>query len=392
MEKAARFESLDSWRGICAIFVVIFHFIFLLPTSLDTSAFIRNAYLFVDFFFVLSGFVLCHSYRGKIRNAADIGRFAVKRFGRVWPLHAVVLLGFFAAIAFISQTAHPNDLALAWDRNQTYGINALLPNFLLLNAVNLLSVTAWNGPAWSIGAEFYTYLVFALLMLFAGGRMLGSAVVLSAAALAIIFWRAPDLMNSTWDFGMIRCIAGFFGGVVAYHCYERLQRKDPLEATLWEVAAVVLVVCFVAFSGDGPDAAHFFSLAAPLVFGAAVIVFAGEHGLLSLMLRSRPFRALGRYSYAIYMIHQPLLIMLCYSVWRAGYHTKIFDAQDRQPWMGSYNLLLVEFVLGVVVIAAAAHRFIEGPARGSFNRLADGVKTRGFGGRQSLQPALAARD
>ena len=382
----------NSWRGICAIFVVIFHFIFLMPTSLDTSAFIRNAYLFVDFFFVLSGFVLCHSYRGKIRNAADIGRFAVKRFGRVWPLHAVVLLSFFAAIAFISRIAHPNDLALTWDRNHTYGVDALLPNILLLNAVNLLSVTAWNGPAWSIGAEFYTYLVFALLMLFAGGRLIACGVVLSVAALAIIFWRAPDLMNSTWDFGMIRCIAGFFSGVVAYHCYERLERKDPLKATMWEMAAVALVVCFVGFSGDGPDSAHYFGLAAPLVFGAAVIVFAGEHGLLSLMLRSRPFRALGRYSYSIYMIHQPLLIMLCYSVWLAGYHTKIFDAQGRQPWMGSFDLVLVEFVLGVVVIAAAAHRFIEVPTRSSFNRLADSVKASGVDGRQSLQPALATRD
>lgn len=369
MVKVSRFETLDSWRGICAIFVVIFHFIYVMPSSFETSVFVRNSYLFVDFFFVLSGFVLCHSYRGKIASARDLGRFAVRRFGRVWPLHAVVLGALLAAIIVIGRYPHPDDLALTWDGN-SYAVDALLPSLLLLNAISLQG-SVWNGPAWSIGAEFYIYLLFALVLVFAPRRLLPLCIALSIGALMLIFWLAPDLMNTTWDYGLIRCVAGFFGGVAAYHCYERMSPRDPLKATLTELAAIALVVVFIFHAGSGPDSVSVTSLAAPFVFGVAVVVFAGEHGFLSLALRARPFRALGRYSFSIYMIHQPLLIMLGYGAWLAGYHTKAFETAATKPWMGSTDLILVDFVLAVVLIAAATHRLIEVPARKGFNRLAD---------------------
>lgn len=369
MVKVSRFETLDSWRGICAIFVVIFHFIYMMPSSFETSAFLRNAYLFVDFFFVLSGFVLCHSYRGKISTMRDLGRFAVRRFGRVWPLHAVVLGALLASIAIIGRYPHPDDLALTWNSN-SFAVDALLPSLLLLNAMSLQG-SVWNGPAWSIGAEFYIYLLFALLLLVAPRRLVPLCIGLSIGALMLIFWLAPDLMNTTWDYGVIRCVAGFFGGVVAYHCYERVGRKGPLKATVGELSAVALVALFIFYAGDGPDSVFATSLAAPFIFGLAVVVFAGEQGFLSLALRARPFRALGRYSYSIYMIHQPLLIMLCYSTWLAGYRTKAFGAPAPKPWMGSIDLILVDYVLAVVLIAAAMHRLVEVPARKSFNRLAD---------------------
>jgi peptidoglycan/LPS O-acetylase OafA/YrhL len=369
MVKLSRFETLDSWRGICAIIVVVFHFISMLPSALETSSFLRNGYLFVDFFFVLSGFVLCHGYRGKITSPRELGRFAVRRFGRVWPLHAAVLAILLVAVVIIGRYPYPDDLALTWNSSK-FSVDALLPSLFLFNAMNLQG-DVWNGPAWSIGAEFYVYLLFALLLLFSPRRFVPICIALSITALALIAWRAPDFMNSTWDYGLIRCIAGFFAGIVAYHCYERLGRMDVFKATLWELAAVSAVILFIIGAGEGPDDVFALSLAAPLVFGTAVIVFAGEQGLMSLLLRARPFRALGRYSYSIYMVHQPLLIMLCYGVWLAGYHTKTFDTSADWPSLGSPDLLMVDFVLAVIVLSAATYRFIEVPARHGVNALAD---------------------
>jgi peptidoglycan/LPS O-acetylase OafA/YrhL len=226
-----------------------------------------------------------------------------------------------------------------------------------------LGVAGWNGPAWSIGAEFYTYILFALVLLLAQRRLVAVSVALSVAGLGFIFWRAPDLMNATFDYGMVRCIAGFFAGVVAYHCYERLSRRSARNATMLEVSAFLLVVVFVACAGRGPDAVGVASMAAPLVFGTAVIVFAGERGLISLVLRAPPFRALGRYSFSIYLIHLPLLTMLCYGLWLAGHSSKIFPLAGAQTSPGSGNLLLVDFVLAVVLLSAATYRFVELPAR-----------------------------
>lgn len=380
MVKVSRFETLDSWRGICALFVVIFHFISMMPNSLETSSFVRNSYLFVDFFFVLSGFVLCHSYRGKIVSLPDLVRFAIRRLGRVWPLHVVVLVIFIAAIAWIGQLPHPSGLDITWSRS-SYAIDAILPSFLLLNAMGLQG-SVWNGPAWSIGAEFYVYLLFGSLALVAGRRLILPGLALSIGALALVYKWAPSLMNTTWDYGIIRCIAGFFGGVVAFHAYEVMERRSLLSATLREAGAVALVVLFVVFAGDGADAVSPLSLAAPAVFGLAVIVFAGQQGVISLALRAPPFTALGRYSFSIYMIHQPLLIGLCYGLWSSGYYTKAFSGEVTQPWMGSVDLVMFDFVLAIILVAAASHRFVEVPARRVFNRLSE----------RPFAPRLAGKD
>lgn len=369
MAARVRFAALDSWRGICALLVVLFHVSSVISSSLEASIFIRNAYLFVDFFFVLSGFVLCHRYRGKISGRSDLRRFVIRRFARVWPVHAFVLGLFLLAIIFIKHMPHPQDLALTWNNN-SYSVAAILPNMLLLNAFGLQE-SGWNGPAWSIGAEFYVYLLFAIVLIGVYRRFVVVCILLSVLALAVIFWRAPDLMNSTWDYGAVRCVAGFFAGVVAYHGYERGRTCEPIRATLIEIAVVVVVIGFVICAGAGPDAVGVVSLAAPLVFGGAVIVFAREQGLFALALHAKPFEALGRYSFSIYLIHQPLLILFCYCAWLAGYETKAFVGDGGGLTMQSPDLILADLVFAVVLVAAGVHRFIELPARRRLNRFAD---------------------
>jgi peptidoglycan/LPS O-acetylase OafA/YrhL len=87
-----RFEALDSLRGVCAILVVMFH----MPVTSHWRSwdFIQHAYLFVDYFFVLSGFVIAHAYAARLKTAADAGRFMVRRFGRIWPMHVLMLAAY----------------------------------------------------------------------------------------------------------------------------------------------------------------------------------------------------------------------------------------------------------------------------------------------------------
>jgi peptidoglycan/LPS O-acetylase OafA/YrhL len=371
MAKDARFVALDSWRGVCAVLVVVFHFNSVLPSALADVVFVRNSYLFVDFFFVLSGFVICHRYRDRITGANEFWQFVVRRFARIWPVHAVMLAVFLVAIACVNRLPHPPELALTWDEN-SYAMRALVPSLLLLNAVGLEG-SVWNGPAWSIGAEFQIYLLFALMLVFVYRGFVAACAALSVAALAFIFWRAPDLMNTTWDYGVVRCVAGFFAGVIAYHCYERLGGCGPLKATIVELASVVIVALFVVCAGAGPNAVGVVSLAAPLVFGTAVVVFAHERGLFSLLLHARPFKALGRYSLSVYLVHQPLLVMFCFAAWSAGYQTKAIAAAAGQSAVRSPELILVDFVLAVVLVAAAIYRFVELPSQRRLNRYADRI-------------------
>jgi peptidoglycan/LPS O-acetylase OafA/YrhL len=148
------FRVLDSWRGIAALLVAIFHLE--LYSAIYSLDFIRNAYLFVDFFFVLSGFVITHNYADRLGTVEGLGSFAIRRLGRLWPLHAVVRLAF-----VIVESAKA---VLAWRGASIYlppftGNNSsdtILMNLAFAQSFGIEQKVTWNSPSWSISAEFWT--------------------------------------------------------------------------------------------------------------------------------------------------------------------------------------------------------------------------------------------
>src|SRR6202142_2994764 len=88
------FVPLESLRGVAALIVVVYHAVWLNPVT--NSRFFLNGALMVDFFFVLSGFVIFHSYGSRLSSLRDFGRFLWLRLGRLYPLHFAFLLVFLA--------------------------------------------------------------------------------------------------------------------------------------------------------------------------------------------------------------------------------------------------------------------------------------------------------
>ncbi len=377
---AERFEALDSWRGLCALLVVVYHFCFLINAEQLRNAFTENAYLFVDFFFVLSGFVVAHAYRGRLDSPRAVGGFILRRFGRLWPLHGAVLFAMMLGVMAMNLVGlHPETFAARADQGN-YSLLALLLHALLLNSVGLYG-NAWNSPAWSIGSEFYTYILFAVVVALAGRRLLGAALVLVLAALLVLLLAAPAYMNSTADFGLVRCIAGFFAGVVVQHVHAAMRGKPLPAAGLVELGTLVVVAVFVVMAGDGPDEVRATSLLAPLVFGGAVLVFAREGGAISRLLKVEPLRALGRWSYSIYMVHMPVLLLTGYGLWLygdatgsslrrevlvGGHAKQLYDLGHPVAW----GLVLAAVLLATLALAALTCRVIEQPWRGRFGRIA----------------------
>src|SRR5258708_8409695 len=83
-----RFVVLDSWRGIAACLVALFHLD--AYSHLYGGPFLRNSWLFVDFFFVLSGFVIAANYQQRLLDGFGIGRFLLLRLGRRYPVHFTI--------------------------------------------------------------------------------------------------------------------------------------------------------------------------------------------------------------------------------------------------------------------------------------------------------------
>lgn len=298
-----RFETLDSWRGICAILVAMMHF----PVSgwLAETSIVRGGYLFVDYFFVLSGAVIAHGYGDRIADGAGYLRFIALRLGRIYPLHVAVLLLFVAFEALrLAVPALHGDGAAPFTEGNT--VDTLLSSLLMLNGVGVEKQLVWNGPSWSISSEFWTYVLFGGVVLALRKRVwlaLAAAVVVCPILLAL--GSTTHFMDTTYDFGLVRCIYGFSLGALLYAFFRRGAMRPSgaagQSAVLWtclELGTVIMVGVFVSLA-----ARNAWSFAAPFVFGAALLVFMHERGAVSRLLRMRFFLWLGTLSYGIYMFH-----------------------------------------------------------------------------------------
>jgi peptidoglycan/LPS O-acetylase OafA/YrhL len=343
-----RFEALDGWRGICALLVALWHF--QVGGHIDPIAPFKNAFLFVDFFFVLSGFVIAYSSEDRLEAGGSRAEFLRKRVARVWPLHAA-MLGVMIGQEFVRQRLE------GWSFPDARRPSDIAPNLALVQGLGWETRLTWNWPSWSISVEMALYVVFALGFMAAPRRWrpwIAAGIVV--AALTVIGVFSPRFMGDAARFGLARGAAGFFAGYLV----QALWRARPARLGTWaEAAAMALVVGFLWMSGETA-----LSLLAPVVFAVAVWVFAGESGAISKALKSAAGLRLGTWSYSIYLIHAPIIVSL-HIAWRVmgwpgGQVTKAAAALG-SPWVG--DAIDLVFVGLILLIAPLTYRFIEMPCR-----------------------------
>ncbi len=352
-----RFKTLDAWRGIAALLVAVHNF------GYPQTTFVAHSSFFVDFFFVLSGFVISHAYMDRLGDWVGLSVFVMRRLGRLWPLHVAILLVFVAldlikilaggaggASFHVAPFAPPNSIAAIWQ------------NLFLVQALGWHTQVSWNGPSWSISTEFWTYLLFAAIVFCCRGsapsRWLMAAV--AAAAAGFISLVSSDYLVPNDELPILRCIFGFFVGHLVLRAWRATAR--PFVSGGWfEILALVLTLAYVSLA-EGP-----WTMAGPLVFGFAVWAYARGDGPLSRLVGLRPFVKLGAWSYSIYMVHFLIRNMVVRLLQVTGVvHTSLPDAAN--PWDGVGHLwamdaVLVVYLGVVVVLSAITFRLIEEPAR-----------------------------
>ncbi len=369
----ARFVALDSWRGFCALLVALYHvpvtaFVFLNPL-------VRGSFLFVDFFFVLSGFVISFTYEGRIRDGATAAEFLIKRVGRLWPVHVVTLLAMLLLTAAVSWARHVFGTSPFVEAPAS--VERLIANVLLLNGFGIKGLTSINVPSWSISCEVMAYTLFCVLAPF-GRRAIFLWLAIGILNAALIAKYSPLHMNATDVLGLSRCAYGFALGVAAKVVYLKYG-KYLFSNTVIEATAVALALCFVALTYESP-----WSLLAPLVFFVVVLVFALEAGRVSHLMKRPFFRLLGKLSFTTYMCHYIVVT----GIYQLALRLRWVDFSNPSPFFGGHvpainaggqiNGAIVGLVyLTIVVLSAwALHLAVEEPLRKRAYGMAKQVRLR----------------
>src|SRR5215217_3522788 len=153
----SRFAALDGLRGICALLVALFH----LPLAchLLASPVVHEGYIFVDFFFVLSGFVIAHAYGTRLTGGGELASFLVRRIGRLWPLHVVVLAVMVAIDCVLYVLVTRFSVVGPQPFTGQHALDLLLSNAFLIHSWGI-GWLSWNTPSWRISAELLAYIAF----------------------------------------------------------------------------------------------------------------------------------------------------------------------------------------------------------------------------------------
>lgn len=348
------FDKLEALRGVAACLVALHHSPLLVGA--EQGPFIASAYLFVDFFFILSGFVMTHAYGERIKNGMSFKSYAGLRIARLVPLHVFAHLLFAAVVV--------GKLAL-----YRYGVSGHDPdihvpsfftNLFLVQAYGVHDYLYWNRPSWSISAELGAYVVFFVLTATwdRRGRIvppLIASLVMYAALFVVDGGRHMDI---TYDLGFVRCLAGFYLGSAIFRLHQKLGAKLELHGssqTIAEIACAIGVVFCVSHVPRG----DVYVAGAIASFAAAISIFSSKSkGLIGRLLESPALRKVGTWSFSIYLLH-----LVCFEV--AGNVVHHVLGYELEGGIGPIAIVFNIAVLAVVVgVSRQTYEWIEKPFRG----------------------------
>jgi peptidoglycan/LPS O-acetylase OafA/YrhL len=326
-----RFYWLDGLRGVAACYVLSFHFF------IGTNNFASSGWIAVDFFFVLSGFVLCNS----ITFAGVSGRcgskaFIKKRIIRIYPLLIIALL--------VKLVLKIGDYLLECaTRNvgtssaiQYHDIIFFALSFLLLQFLYPLSSTLLV-PLWSISTEFYSNLLQLILGLTGSFRKVFLCMLLGVIFIivsGVFFDLNLDWSKSnTWLFGFGRALVGFNLGQIVWMLYQRNLGLRRSYLILISIIGFTLSVNVWFF------AKQFILFPIYLFFGFLVMTFAKFKNPDEISKILFLLKVLGKTSYPIYLFHTIIL----------DYYKTIFSALNVMNYVIFYLLNLFLSIIAIKI-------------------------------------------
>ncbi|ALM52696.1 acyltransferase family protein [Halomonas huangheensis] len=356
-------DALTSLRGIAAILVVLYHYTGSFLPNLEVSqhtSFIVKGYLWVDLFFLLSGFVIMHAYGQEFRSRIEWPSFKAFIFGRIarlYPLHLSILLAFVLLELVRAALIHAgvDDLprgAFEGGKN----LAALAEQIMMLQAAGLQDGLTWNGPAWSIGAEWFAYLVFPVLASFLFGMGWRARIVICLVGILglVVIFDSERGLNLTYDYGALRCLFQFCMGAVLYQVFRSGSMRWLHHDSAFVMVALTILVLMHIGERD---------LLLPPAFALLILSVAGNSDRIEKVLTVAPLRIIGMVSYSIYMSH--MLVLEAIQLVSRAISGHGFGRELGAP---ASMMALMILVPSILLLSVWLYRSIELPMRQALRR------------------------
>lgn len=343
-------QHLDGLRIVAACAVVVLHYADYVKDHTAGRFMVDHTHhfnLFVDLFFVVSGFVIASQYLGKVNDLTSVGRFIWRRLARIYPLHLATLAFYLAIVAAIY-------FGLAkTDNPARYPLSDVPAQLLLLHAVDGQRLT-FNFPSWSLSAEMFCYLLFPITALLAARRraLVIPLVVLPALANSIYVAATGSEPWAEWinKGGIFRALPGFNLGVACYVFRHQIAR--------WPIVPGMLTAGLALFFALGWLLPDMVALAA--VYAIAVLAIQHDTSETSTVVSQLRFDRASAYTYSCYMLHIPVATVVL-----------TFGARYLASIPGGKLALLPVAVAMLAGASIVSYRFFETPLRRALNNAFD---------------------
>ena len=356
------YELLDGLRGVAALLVICYHIFEGFATSPLDQHF-NHGYMAVDFFFILSGFVIGYAYDDRWKTTLTLKGFFKRRLIR---LHPMVIMG-----ALLGAVSYCIQGSVKWDGTQvpfTMVLIALLLNLFLLPVVPGTGADVrgnnemypLNGPSWSLFFEYIGNILYALFIRKFSTRALTVLVIAAAAGLAsfVIFnLSGYGHLGVGWSMidynllgGFLRLMFSFSVGLLM----SRIFKPVNVKGAFWICSAVLAVLFTVPHLG-GADRLWinglYESVCAIVIF--PMLVWLGASGKTTDKATSTVCKFLGDISYPLYVVHYPLMYLFYWWLW---------SGEEKIPFSQAWPVAIV-VIIASIILAYLCLRFYDIPLR-----------------------------
>lgn len=369
--KVEYLPSLTALRGIAALLVAVFHFEMAVARFVpaETTMFFEKSYLMVDLFFIMSGFIMMHVYSNHFKNkiqAGSLKSFLVARFARVYPLHLFSLLLLVVIVRWVTNWGNP---PIIFEQPAD-----ILPNIFLLHSFGFTNIYSWNIPSWSISAEWAAYLLFPVIALFINRKKTVAVIIL--AILTVVAYYAimyllprvnpinpaipvPHNLNTTFDYGYIRGIAGFTAGVLIYLLYELRAVRKAFSSDMASLLTIFAIIVSMHFSlNDGLTV---------FLFAILVLSFTANKGKIAEFCNRKFLQFLGNISYSVYLMQIFLQEPFSHGAYLPG---TVGIGRGKQNIDFSIGVMYcIVYLILLILISYITYQWVECPSRRFINRM-----------------------